>query len=189
MPRMRFPEVVKASSAVVSGVVGSFFQESRQIFSLYFSFSMSRSRSYKSMSRMKFKFPEVVRILSWAFFEYSADKSFPQDKRQGILWLGHISPSDEFLWNFSALLHFIFFSSLKIQTKQSKIDKRSFNHPMKQLFLLFLFVFLWESFLWAILSRCFFTARPTKMQPLFLLLLSFSAGNCLCSKHSTVLRA
>ena len=32
MPRMRFPEVAKASSAVLSGVVGGFFQEFRQIF-------------------------------------------------------------------------------------------------------------------------------------------------------------
>ena len=117
MPRMRFPEVVKASSAVVSGVVGSFFQESRQIFSLYFSFSMSRSRSrsYKSMSRMKFKFPEVVRILSGAFFE---DKSFPQDKRQGILWLRHHLQMNS---SGTSLPYFISSSSPLLKNKQNSL--------------------------------------------------------------------
>ena len=147
--------------------------------------SRSRSRSCKSMSRMKFKFPEVVRILSGAFFE---DKSFPQDKRQGILWLGHHLQMNS---SGTSLPYFISSSSPLLKNKQNSLKLTKETSIIQ-----------WNNYSGcSSLCSCenpffenppkmFLTAGPTKMQPFFFCFCLLGRKLLrLCSKHSTVVRA
>ena len=152
--------------------------------------SRSRSRSCKSMSRMKFKFPEVVRILSGAFFEESAVKSFPQDKRQGILWLGHHLQMNS---SGTSLPYFISSSSPLLKNKQNSLKLTKETSIIQ-----------WNNysgcsslcscenpfFEQSSQARCFLQPAQRKCNLFFFCFCLLGRKLLrLCSKHSTVVRA
>ena len=109
MPRMRFPEVVKASSAVLSGVVGSFFQESRQIISLYLSFSMSRSIYHGHASQcqgwnLNFQKLSTCLVKVVGSFLWRISRQIISARQKSRNFVAQASVSDEFLFHFSTLL-------------------------------------------------------------------------------------